>query len=117
MPKLTPMMRQYHRIKDEHRDAILLFHMGDFYEMFYEDAEIASRVLGIALTTRDRHKDGGIPLCGIPCHAAESYINRLLAAGRKVAICDQVEDASASKGLVKRAVTKIVLFTLGSITD
>jgi DNA mismatch repair protein MutS len=115
MTKVTPMMRQYLRIKQEHRDAILLYHMGDFYEMFYDDAEMASRVLGIALTTRDRQKDGGIPLCGIPCHAAESYINRLLAAGHKVALCDQVEDAAAAKGLVKRAVTRII--TPGTVLD
>ena len=108
MSKVTPMMRQYLRIKQDHRDAILLYHMGDFYEMFYEDAEEASKILNIALTTRDRHKGGGIPLCGIPCHAAESYINRLLDAGRKVAVCDQVEDSSSSKGLVRRELTRII---------
>jgi DNA mismatch repair protein MutS len=115
MTKITPMMRQYLRIKQEHPDAILLYHMGDFYEMFYDDAKIASTILGIALTTRDRQKDGGIPLCGIPCHAAESYINRLLASGHKVAICDQVEDASAAKGLVRRAVTRVI--TPGTVLD
>jgi DNA mismatch repair protein MutS len=109
------MMRQYLRIKQDHKDAILLYHMGDFYEMFYEDAENASKILGIALTTRDRHKGDGIPLCGIPCHAAETYINRLLAAGKKVAICDQMEDASASRGLVRREVTRII--SPGTILD
>jgi DNA mismatch repair protein MutS len=109
------MMRQYLSIKRDHRDAILLFHMGDFYEMFYEDAEEAARILNIALTTRDRHKAGGVPLCGIPCHAAESYISKLLEHGRKVAICDQVEDPAASRGLVKREVTRVI--TPGTILD
>ena len=115
MSRLTPMMRQYLSIKRDHRDAILLFHMGDFYEMFYEDAEEAARILNIALTPRDRHKAGGVPLCGIPCHAAESYISKLLEHGRKVAICDQVEDPAASRGLVKREVTRVI--TPGTILD
>jgi DNA mismatch repair protein MutS len=115
MPKLTPLMRQYFEIKRQHEDAILLFHLGDFYEMFHDDARDAARILNIALTSRDKNKADSIPLCGIPCHAAESYINRLLAAGRKVAICDQVEDASASRGLVKRAVTRII--TAGTVLD
>jgi DNA mismatch repair protein MutS len=115
MSGITPMMRQYLRIKQDHQDAILFYHMGDFYEMFYQDAEDASRLLNIALTTRDRQKGGGVPLCGIPCHAAESYINRLLDAGRKVAICDQVEESSASRGLVRREVTRII--TPGTVLD
>jgi len=109
------MMRQYLRIKQDHQDAILLYHMGDFYEMFYQDAVDASGILNIALTTRDRQKGGGVPLCGIPCHAAENYINRLLEAGRKVAICDQVEESTASRGLVRREVTRII--TPGTVLD
>jgi DNA mismatch repair protein MutS len=115
MSKLTPMMRQYHRIKKDYPDAILLYHLGDFYEMFHEDAKDASRILNIALTSRDRHKSDGVPLCGIPCHAAGSYINKLLRHGRKVAICEQVEDAAASRGLVKREVTRVI--TPGTILD
>ena len=106
--ELTPMMQQYGRIKAEHRDAILLFRMGDFYETFLEDAKIASRVLGIALTTRDKGSQNPIPLAGIPHHALESYLSRLVAAGHKVAICDQVEDPKSAKGLVRREVTEII---------
>ena len=86
--KLTPMLQQYLRIKAEHQDAILLFRLGDFYEMFFEDAEVASRILDITLTSRNRG-DGvdAVPLCGIPFHAAEPYVAKLLAAGWKVAIC------------------------------
>ncbi len=115
MPRETPLMRQYRLIKKDHQDAILLFHLGDFYEMFFDDAVEASRILNIALTTRDRHKEESVPLCGIPCHAAESYINRLLLAGRKVALCEQVEEASASKGLVRREVTRVI--TPGTVLD
>src|SRR5438046_5789742 len=100
---LTPMMVQYRRIKGElPRDALLLFRLGDFYEMFFEDARIGAQLLNVALTKR-----GVIPMCGIPFHAANSYIGRLLKAGRKVAICDQVEDARPGQ-LVKREVTQIL---------
>ncbi len=108
MAELTPMMRQYRRIKQEHGDALLLFRMGDFYETFFEDAKLASSVLGIALTTRDKGSDNPIPLAGIPYHALDSYLARLVAAGVKVAICDQVEDPKKARGLVKREVTEIV---------
>lgn len=108
MSRATPMMEQYGRIKAEHQDALLLFRMGDFYETFFDDAKIASRVLGLALTTRDRGSANPIPLAGIPHHALESYLARLVRAGYRVAICDQVEDPRKAKGLVKREVTEIV---------
>src|SRR6266850_2762897 len=101
--QLTPMMAQYRRIKSElPKDALLLFRLGDFYEMFFEDAQVGAQLLNVALTKR-----GIIPMCGIPFHAANSYIGRLLRAGRKVAICDQVEDARPGQ-LVKREVTQIL---------
>src|SRR5580693_10408918 len=101
--ELTPMMTQYRRIKSElPRDALLLFRLGDFYEMFFEDAQIGAQLLNVALTKR-----GIIPMCGIPFHAANNYISRILRAGRKVAICDQVEDARPGQ-LVKREVTQIL---------
>ena len=105
---LTPMMRQYHEAKERHPDCILLFRMGDFYEMFFDDAERASSILDIALTTRDRNKPDKIPMCGFPHHAASSYISRLLGAGERVAICDQVEDPKEAKGIVRREITKIL---------
>jgi DNA mismatch repair protein MutS len=106
--ELTPMMLQYTRIKAEHKDAILLFRMGDFYETFLDDAKVASRVLGLALTTRDKGSANPVPLAGIPHHALETYLARLVAAGHKVAICDQVEDPRTAKGLVRREVTEII---------
>src|SRR5258706_1851311 len=101
--QLTPMMAQYRRIKSElPRDALLLFRLGDFYELFFEDAQTGAQLLNVALTKR-----GAIPMCGIPFHAANAYIGRLLKAGRKVAICDQMEDARPGQ-LVKREVTQIL---------
>ncbi len=108
MSELTPMMKQYARIKAEHEDALLLFRMGDFYETFFEDARTASRVLGIALTTRDKGSANPIPLAGIPYHALETYLARLVEAGYKVAVCDQVEDPKKAKGLVRREVTEVI---------
>jgi DNA mismatch repair protein MutS len=108
MNGLTPMMEQYRRIKAEHESAIVLFRMGDFYETFYDDAKTASRVLGIALTTRDRESTNPVPLAGIPYHALDSYLAKLVAAGYRVAICDQVEDPRKAKGLVRREVTDVV---------
>ncbi|MEJ2715589.1 MAG: DNA mismatch repair protein MutS [Deltaproteobacteria bacterium] len=105
---LTPMMRQYREHKQRHPDAILLFRMGDFYEMFFEDAHKASRILEIALTTRDKNKEESVPMCGFPHHSASAYISRLLAAGERVAVCDQVEDPRAAKGLVRREVTRVL---------
>src|SRR6516165_1990126 len=101
--QLTPMMAQYRRIKSElPKDALLLFRLGDFYEMFFEDAQTGAQLLNVALTKR-----GVVPMCGIPFHAANAYIGRLLRAGRKVAICDQIEDARPGQ-LVKREVTQIL---------
>jgi DNA mismatch repair protein MutS len=102
------MMAQYLDIKSKHRDAILLFRMGDFYETFYDDAEVTSRVLGIALTARDRNSPAPVPLAGVPHHSVEGYVARLLRAGHKVAICEQMEDPALAKGLVKRAVTEVL---------
>src|SRR5690349_13570123 len=101
--QLTPMMAQYRRIKGElPKDVLLLFRLGDFYEMFFEDAQVGSQLLNLSLTARN-----GIPMCGLPYHAANGYITRILKAGRKVAICDQTEDAKPGK-LVNREVTQIL---------
>ncbi len=105
---LTPMMRQYQEHKAQHPDAILLFRMGDFYEMFFEDAKKASRILDIALTTRDRNKEDCVPMCGFPHHAASMYISRLLSSGERVAVCDQMEDPKKAKGIVRREVTRVL---------
>lgn len=111
----TPLMEQYFRIKDSHRDCLLLFRLGDFYEMFGEDALIGSRELGIALTTRDKGKKEKIPLCGVPWHALDSYLPKLLNKGYKVAICEQLEDPKLAKGLVHRDVVRIV--TPGTVLE
>ena len=115
MNTLTPMMQQYLEIKAKYPEALLLYRMGDFYELFMEDAQTASRVLDIALTSRDRQAENPVPMCGVPYHAAEGYIAKLVAAGFKVAICDQVEDPKKAKGLVKRQVTRVL--TPGLIVD
>jgi DNA mismatch repair protein MutS len=106
--KLTPMMEQYLKLKKELKDAILFFRLGDFYEMFFEDAKLCSRILQIALTSRVAGKGRKIPMCGVPHHAVENYLNRLLRQGYKVGICEQVEDPAIAKGLVRRAITRIV---------
>ena len=113
--RLTPMLRHYLELKAEHRDAFLLYRMGDFYELFFEDAEQAAPILEITLTARHRGTDKETPMCGVPHHALEVYLGKLIRAGFKVAICDQVEEASAAKGLVKRAVTRVV--TPGTLSD
>lgn len=105
---LTPMMKQYLDLKSEYPDSILMFRLGDFYEMFFEDAEIATRELDIVLTSRSGGTADKVPMCGVPYHVAEGYINRLVNKGYKVAICDQLEDPKASKGIVKRGVTRVV---------
>ena len=104
----TPLMRQYHGIKQQVPNALLLFRLGDFYELFYEDAVTAARELEITLTARNKEKGQPIPMCGVPYHSAENYIARLIQKGYRVAICDQMEEASAAKKLVKREVTRIV---------
>ena len=115
MDKLTPMMQQFKNIKNEYPDAILFFRVGDFYEMFFDDAVTASRELEIALTSREGKKKGAIPLAGIPYHAAPGYLGRLLEKGYKVAICEQVEEAGKGKGLVKREVTRVI--TPGTVVE
>jgi DNA mismatch repair protein MutS len=112
----TPAMRQYLDAKQQHRDAIMLFRMGDFYEMFYEDALVAARALELTLTSRSKDANGGgIPMCGVPYHAVDGYIARLVKKGFRVAICEQVEDPRKAKGLVKREVVRVV--SPGTLTD
>ena len=111
----TPLMQQYHAIKSRYPHALLLFRLGDFYELFYEDAIIASRELQITLTSRNREKGQPIPMCGVPYHAAEGYIARLIRAGFKIAICDQMEQPGHGKKLVRREVVRVI--TPGTATD
>src|ERR1700675_153479 len=116
----SPVMLQYHEIKRAHPGCLLFFRMGDFYELFFEDALAAAPALDIALTSRDRHDGGDIPMCGVPVHTVDAYLARLIRAGFKVAICDQIEDpaearARGSKGPVKRAVVRLV--TAGTLTE
>ncbi len=119
MAELTPMMRQYMEIKEQNQDSILFFRLGDFYEMFGADARTASRELDLTLTSRDKDKtksaEERIPMCGIPYHASDAYIARLIAKGYKVAICEQTEDPAAAKGLVKRDIIRVV--TPGTVID
>ena len=118
MPQDTPMMRQYNEIKRQHPDSILFFRLGDFYEMFDEDARTASRELDLVLTTRDRTEEDPerrVPMCGVPYHSSKTYIARLIQKGYKVAICEQTEDPALAKGLVDREVIRIV--TPGTVVD
>jgi len=117
MAEMTPMMRQYNEIKAQHPDSLLFFRLGDFYEMFDEDARVASRELDLTLTTRDRGrpKEEQTPMCGVPYHSCQGYIARLIAKGYKVAICDQMEDPALAKGIVQRDVTRVV--TPGTVMD
>src|SRR5829696_6808811 len=113
---VTPAMRQYLEAKRQHRDAIVFFRMGDFYEMFYEDALTASRALDLTLTSRSKDAGGnGIPMCGVPHHAGDAYVARLVKKGFRVAICEQTEDPKKAKGLVRRAVVRVV--SPGTLTD
>ena len=106
---LTPAMQQYHRMKAEHPDALLFFRMGDFYELFFEDAVVASRALEIALTSRAKDRDGAaIPMCGVPHHAVTGYVARLVKQGFRVALCEQMEDPRSAKGVVRREVVRVV---------
>lgn len=115
MENLTPMLQQYQKIKSQHEDCILFYRLGDFYEMFGNDACKASSILDVVLTSRDAGKSGRIPMCGIPYHAADNYIAKLIKAGLKVAICEQVEDPATAKGIVKRDVVRII--TCGTYID
>ncbi len=111
----TPMMRQYQEIKQQYQDAILFFRLGDFYEMFGEDAKKAAKILEITLTTRDSNKENPVPMCGIPYHSVNGYLGKLLNKGYKVAICEQVEDPARAKGIVRREVVRVI--TPGTIVD
>ncbi|MCD8331028.1 MAG: DNA mismatch repair protein MutS, partial [Oscillospiraceae bacterium] len=114
---LTPMMKQYYRIKEENPDCLLFFRLGDFYEMFHEDAKIAARELDLTLTTRDRNKpeEERVPMCGVPYHSVQAYLSRLIAKGYKVGICEQMEDPALTKGLVERELIHII--TPGTVID
>src|SRR5438093_10383465 len=115
---LSPAMRQYQQFKAQYPGYILFFRMGDFYEMFWEDAKTAAKTLGVALTSRSRgglEADDAIPMAGVPFHAVEAYLRKMIAAGHKVAICEQMEDPALAKGVVRREVVR--LMTPGTLTD
>ncbi len=112
---LSPMMRQYLEVKEKYKNAILMFRLGDFYEMFFEDAKVASKELELTLTGRDCGESDRAPMCGVPYHAVDSYIGKLVSRGYKVVICEQMEDPATAKGIVRRDVTRIV--TKGTVTD
>lgn len=115
--ELTPMQRQYQEMKARNKDCILFFRLGDFYEMFNEDAKLAARELDLTLTSRDRSKpkEEQTPMCGVPYHSVDAYIARLVQKGYKVAICEQMEDPALAKGLVERDITRII--TPGTVTE
>ncbi len=113
--KLTPVMRQYRELKSKYPDTVLLFRIGDFYETFEADAELISRELEIVLTSRSKSGDNRVPLAGVPYHAVDGYIAKLIARGYKVAVCDQVEDPKTSKGIVKREIVRVI--TPGTVID
>src|SRR6185295_654767 len=118
--RITPMMEQYLQIKAAHPDSLLFYRMGDFYEMFFADAEIASRALGIVLTKRGKHLGADIPMCGVPIERSEEYLHRLIAQGNRVAVCEQTEDPAEArkrggKSVVRRAVVRLV--TSGTLTE
>src|SRR5687767_15883916 len=113
--QLSPAMRQYQQFKTQYPGYVLFFRMGDFYEMFWEDAKLANKVLGVALTSRNKGAPDEIPMAGVPFHAVESYLRRMIAAGHKVAICEQMEDPAVAKGVIKREVVR--LMTPGTLTD
>ena len=115
MAELSPMMKQYFKIKEENKDSILFFRLGDFYEMFFDDAKLASKELELTLTGRDCGQEERAPMCGVPFHSAESYIARLVEKGYKVAICEQTEDPKAAKGLVKRDIIRVI--TPGTVME
>src|SRR6478752_3252946 len=118
--KLSPMLEQYIEIKANNPDSLLFYRMGDFYELFFEDAEVASRALGIVLTKRGKHQGADIPMCGVPIHRSDEYLHKLIAAGHRVAVCEQTEDPAeakkrGSKSVVRRDVVRLV--TPGTITE
>src|ERR1700752_1736548 len=118
--RVTPMMEQFIEIKAAHPDCLLFYRMGDFYELFFDDAEIASRALGIVLTRRGKHLGRDIPMCGVPVERADEYLHRLIAAGHRVAVCEQIEDPAeakkrGAKSVVRRDVVRLV--TRGTLTE
>ena len=115
MNELSPMMQQYMRIKEQYKDAILFFRLGDFYEMFYDDAKLVSSELDLTLTGKDCGQNERAPMCGIPYHSCDSYIARLVSKGYKIAMCDQVENPAQAKGVVKREVVRVI--TPGTIME
>src|SRR5438309_6900412 len=119
-PRATPVMEQYIEIKAANPDCLLFYRMGDFYELFFQDAEIASRALGIVLTKRGKHLGREIPMCGVPVHRSDEYLHRLIAQGHRVAVCEQTEDPAeakkrGSKSVVRRNVIRLV--TPGTLTE
>src|SRR3982074_2983992 len=119
-PKISPAMAQYSAIKAQNPGSLLFYRMGDFYELFFEDAEVAARALGIVLTKRGKHEERDIPMCGVPVERAEDYLNRLIGQGHRVAVCEQVEDPAearkrGAKSVVRREVVRLV--TPGTITE
>ena len=115
MAEMTPMMQQYLQIKEQNKDAILFFRLGDFYEMFFDDAKLVSKELELTLTGRDCGQKERAPMCGVPFHSYESYVARLVARGYKVAICEQTENPAEAKGLVKREVIRVI--TPGTVIE
>src|SRR5215472_533792 len=118
--RVTPLMEQYVEIKAANPGCLLFYRMGDFYELFFDDAEVASRALGITLTKRGRHNGADIPMCGVPIHAADSYLQKLIARGFRVAVCEQIEDPAEArkrggKAVVRRKVIRLV--TPGTLTE
>ena len=114
-PKLSPMMRRYFEIKDKYNDSIVLFRLGDFYEMFFDDAVTASKALDLTLTGRDCGLSERAPMCGVPYHAVDSYVRKLIEQGFRVAICEQLTDPATSKGMVERDVIRVI--TKGTIME
>ena len=106
--KLAPMMKHYVELKDKYKDVILMYRLGDFYEMFFEDAEVVSHDLELTLTARNAGLEEKVPMCGVPHHSVDIYIDKLIKLGYKVAICEQLEDPKKSKGIVKRDVTEVI---------
>src|SRR4030095_9060513 len=119
-PRATPVMEQYIEIKAANPDCLLFYRMGDFYELFFEDAEVAARALGIVLTKRGKHLGRDIPMCGVPIHRSDEYLHKLIALGHRVAVCEQIEDPAeakkrGAKSVVQRDVTRLV--TPGTLTE
>ena len=115
MENLTPMMKQYLKTKEQYKDCILMFRLGDFYEMFFDDALTASKELEITLTGRNCGMDDRAPMCGVPYHSVDPYIAKLIKKGYKVAICEQLEDPAQAKGIIKRDVTELSSWTVNRI--